>query len=79
MKSAAGAMAQARDAVHYGILSIRGKILNPLSNSEEKIAMNEEITLLLKALNIVPGKYDPKKLRYGRVAICTDADSDGRI
>lgn len=76
-KSAAGAMAQARDAVHYGILSIRGKILNPLSNSEEKIAMNEEITLLLKALNIVPGKYDTKKLRYGRVAICTDADSDG--
>ena len=28
-------------------------------------------------MNIIPGKYDPKKLRYGRLAICTDADSDG--
>ena len=76
-KSAAGAMAQARDVSKYGILAIRGKILNPLSNSEEKIAANEEITLLLKALNIVPGKYNSQKLRYGRVAICTDSDSDG--
>lgn len=75
--SAAGAMAQARDITRYGILALRGKILNPLSNSEERIAANDEITLLLKALNIVPGKYDPKKLRYGRVAICTDSDSDG--
>lgn len=76
--SAAGAMAQARDYTKYGILAVRGKMLNPLSNSEEKIAANEEITLLLKALNIVPGKYDSKKLRYGRVGICVDADSDGR-
>ena len=75
--SAAGAMAQARDITRYGILALRGKILNPLSNSEERIAANDEITLLLKALNIVPGKYDSKKLRYGRVAICTDSDSDG--
>ncbi len=53
------------------------KIINCLSNNEEDIADNEEIKLLLKALNIVPGKYNPAKLRYGRVAICTDADSDG--
>lgn len=77
--SAAGAMAQARDYKKYGILAIRGKILNPLANTDEKIAKNEEITLLLKALNIVPGEYDSRKLRYGRVAICTDSDSDGYI
>lgn len=75
--SAAGAMANARDYKHYGILAIRGKIINCLSNSEERIADNEEIKLLLKAMNIVPGKYNHSKLRYGRIAICTDADSDG--
>ena len=75
--SAAGAIAKARDYKHYGILAIRGKMLNCLSNSEERIANNEEIKLLLKAMNIVPGKYNSKKLRYGRIAICTDADSDG--
>ena len=48
-----------------------------MSNSDEKIADNEEVKLLLKAMNIVPGKYNPAKLRYGRIAICTDADSDG--
>lgn len=52
------------------------KILNCLSNNEEKIFQNEEIKLLLSALNIVPGKYNPNKLRYGKLAICTDADSD---
>lgn len=76
--SAAGGMANARDYKKYGVLGLRGKILNPLSNTEEKIAANEEIKLLLKALNIVPGEYNSKKLRYGRVAICTDADSDGK-
>lgn len=75
--SAAGAITQARDEKKYGVLAIKGKILNCLSNSDEDIADNEEIKLFLKAMNIVPGKYDPKKLRYGKVAICTDADSDG--
>ena len=75
--SAMGGMSQARDYTKYGILAIRGKIINCLSNPEEKIFENEEIKLLLSAMNITPGKYDSKKLRYGRLAICTDADSDG--
>ena len=70
-------MANARDYVNYGILAIRGKIINCLSNTEERIADNEEIKLFLKAMNIIPGKYNSSKLRYGRVAICTDSDSDG--
>ena len=72
--SAMGGISQARDYTKYGILAIRGKIINCLSNSEEKIFQNEEIKLLMSALNITTGKYDPKKLRYGKVAICTDAD-----
>ena len=75
--SALGAMAQARDYTKYGLLGIRGKIINCLSNPEEKIFNNEEIKLLLSAMNIVPGKYNASKLRYGKLGICTDADSDG--
>ena len=72
--SALGGLTQGRDYTKYGIMAIRGKILNCLSHPDEKIFQNEEIKLLLSALNITPGKYDPKKLRYGKLAICTDAD-----
>ena len=75
--SALGGLAQGRDYTKYGIMALRGKIINCLSNPEEKIFNNEEIKLLLSAMNIVPGKYNPAKLRYGKLAICTDADSDG--
>lgn len=75
--SAAASMAVARDIKRYGILGIRGKLLNCLAHPEEKIFQNEEIKLLLSAMNINPRKYDSKKLRYGRIAICVDADSDG--
>ena len=72
-----GGLAQGRDYTRYGIMAIRGKIINALSNPDEKVYENEEIKLLLSAMNIIPGKYDAKKLRYGKLAICTDADSDG--
>ena len=75
--SAAGGIAKARDYKNYGILAIRGKILNCLAHPEEKIFQNEEIKLLLSAMNIVPGKYNSSRLRYGRIGICTDADADG--
>lgn len=75
--SAASSIAKARDYTKYGILAIRGKIINCLANPDEKIFQNEEIKLLLSAMNIVPGKYNASKLRYGRIGICTDADSDG--
>ena len=75
--SAGASTAVARDRQKYGILMLRGKLINAFSNSKEKLEKNEEIQLLLKALNIVPGAYNPSDLRYGRVAICTDSDSDG--
>lgn len=75
--SAAASMAVARDTSKYGILAIRGKIINCLANDNEKIFENEEIKLLLSAMNIPSnGNYDAKKLRYGKIAICVDADSD---
>lgn len=75
--SAASSMAMARDIKKYGILAIRGKILNCLSHTEDRIFENEEINLLLSAMNIIPGKYNSSKLRYGKIAICVDSDSDG--
>lgn len=75
--SAMGGMTQARDYTKYGILAIRGKIINCFAHPEEKIFQNEEIKILLSAMNITPGKYDSKKLRYGKIGICVDSDSDG--
>lgn len=75
--SAASSIVKARDYTKYGVLAIRGKIINPLSNNEEDVFENEEIKLLLSAMNIIPGKYDNRKLRYGKIGICVDADSDG--
>ena len=75
--SAASSIAVSRDEKKYGILALRGKMINAFANDEEKIFQNEEIKLLLSAMNIVPNKYDSKKLRYGKVAILVDADSDG--
>lgn len=77
MNSAMGGMTQARDYTKYGILAIRGKIINCFAHPEEKIFQNEEIKILLSAMNITPGKYDSKKLRYGKIGICVDSDSDG--
>lgn len=76
--SAGGSMSKGRDPEKYGILMLRGKCINCISNSIEDILENEEVKLLLQALGITYGHtYDPKKLRYGKIAICSDADSDG--
>lgn len=75
--SSLGGMSQARNVDHTGLLAIRGKILNCLSHDEEKIFQSDVIKLILSAMNITPGKYDAKKLRYGKLAVCSDADSDG--
>ena len=75
--SAASSIAMARDEKRYGILALRGKMINALSNEEEKFYENEEVKLLLSAMNIIPGRYNAEKLRYGKIAICTDADADG--
>ena len=77
MLSAGASMAVARPVDSYGILMLRGKLINAFSNTEEKLLKNEEIQLLFKALNIIPHQYDASKLRYGKIAICVDSDSDG--
>lgn len=76
--SAGEAIAIGRDTKKYGIMRIRGKMLNGLKeDDDEKYYNNKEIELLIYALGIDINHYDPKKLRYGKVAICVDADDDG--
>lgn len=76
-KSAGGAMQRVRDPKKYGILKLRGKIINALSNDIDKVLANEEVTLFLKATGLNISNYKESKFRYGKVAICVDADDDG--
>lgn len=75
--SALNALAQGRDPNQYGLLGIRGKIINCLSNPLDKVMENEEVKLIFSALGVSPNNYKASKLRYGRVGIATDADKDG--
>lgn len=75
--SAASMVAKARKVDKFGLLSLKGKIINCLSNTEEKYLANEEIKLLLYAMGIDINNYNPKKLRYGKIGICVDGDLDG--
>lgn len=76
--SAGGSAKQARDRYYQAILPLRGKVLNTEQASIKKIGANREIADLVSALGCGVGKnLDITKLRYGRVVILTDADSDG--
>ena len=75
--SALGPILEARDASIYGALTLGGKIINAYGHPEEKVLNSEKIQLIFGALGITPGTNKLGKLRYGRAAICTDADSDG--
>jgi DNA gyrase subunit B len=75
--SAGDSVAIGRDTKKYGILRIRGKMKNCLKAEDEEIYKNEEIKMLLYSLGIDINNYDPKKLRYGKVAILVDPDDDG--
>lgn len=73
--SAGNAIIAGRDTKKYGVMYLRGKMLNGLKETDdEKYYTNKEIELLIYALGIDINNYNPKKLRYGKIAICVDAD-----
>jgi DNA gyrase subunit B/topoisomerase-4 subunit B len=76
--SAGGSAKQGRDRTRQAILPLRGKVLNTESASLQKVLENKELTDLVTALGCGLGKnFDLARLRYGRVIILADADSDG--
>jgi DNA gyrase subunit B/topoisomerase-4 subunit B len=76
--SAGGSAKQGRDRARQAILPLRGKVLNTESVSTAKVLENKELSDLVTALGCGIGKnFDLSRLRYGRVIILADADSDG--
>src|SRR6476620_7218899 len=76
--SAGGSAKQGRDRARQAILPLRGKVLNTESISLAKVLENKELSDLVTALGCGLGKtFDISKLRYGKVIILADADSDG--
>jgi topoisomerase IV subunit B len=75
--SAGGSAKQARDKEFQAILPLRGKILNTWEVESTSVLASEEVHNLAVAIGCDPGKDDLSGLRYGKVIILADADSDG--
>lgn len=75
--SAGGSAKQARDREFQAIMPLRGKILNAWEVDSSQVLGSQEIHDIAVALGIDPGDSEIDKLRYGKVCVLADADSDG--
>jgi topoisomerase-4 subunit B len=75
--SAGGSAKQARDKDYQAILPLRGKILNTWEVESGAVLASEEVHNLAVAIGCDPGRDDLSGLRYGKIIILADADSDG--
>ncbi|MFC0445301.1 DNA topoisomerase IV subunit B [Pseudidiomarina halophila] len=75
--SAGGSAKQARDRDFQAVMPLRGKILNTWEVESDQILGSQEIHDISVALGVDPDSEDLEKLRYGKVCILADADSDG--
>ncbi|MCL2339227.1 MAG: type IIA DNA topoisomerase subunit B [Proteobacteria bacterium] len=77
-ESAGGTAKQARDRATQAIMPLRGKVLNVMSNSDEKFSANKELNDLIDVIGAGTGKdFAEDKLRYEKIIVMTDADVDG--
>ncbi|OOG23872.1 DNA topoisomerase IV subunit B [Thioalkalivibrio denitrificans] len=75
--SAGGSAKQARDREFQAIMPLRGKILNAWEVEPDQVLGSQEIHDISVAIGVEPGVSDLKGLRYGKICILADADSDG--
>jgi len=75
--SAGGSAKQARDRETQAIMPLRGKILNTWEVDSGQILASQEVHDISVALGIAPDSDDLSELRYGKICILADADSDG--
>ena len=75
--SAGGSAKQARERSFQAIMPLRGKILNTWDLQSDEIIKSQEIKNLSTAIGVLPGNSDISGLRYGKICILADADSDG--
>lgn len=75
--SAGGSAKQARDRVFQAIMPLRGKILNTWEVEHDQVLASQEVHDISIAIGVDPGSSDLKDLRYGKICILADADSDG--
>jgi topoisomerase-4 subunit B len=75
--SAGGSAKQARDRQYQAIMPLRGKILNTWEVDQDMILNSKEIHDISVAIGVDPGSSDLNGLRYGKICILADADSDG--
>src|SRR5690554_6339991 len=75
--SAGGSAKQARDKEFQAILPLRGKILNTWEVDEGQVLASQEVHNIAIAIGVDPGARDLGQLRYGKICILADADSDG--
>jgi topoisomerase IV subunit B len=75
--SAGGSAKQARERDFQAIMPLRGKILNTWEVESNQVMASQEVHDIAVALGIEPGSNDLQNLRYGKVCILADADSDG--
>ncbi len=75
--SAGGSAKQARDREFQAIMPLRGKILNTWEVAPEQVLVSQEVHDISVAIGVDPGSADLSRLRYGKICILADADSDG--
>lgn len=76
--SAGGSAKQARDRSFQAVMPLRGKILNTWEVDSNEVLASQEVHDITVAIGVDPGQASLEKLRYGKICILADADSDGQ-